>query len=358
MSYVIFDTPTQLDLKAITTFGLNAKPNSKSPIGYFGTGLKMAIAVLVRHNIPVQLFIGHTKYVFYTKAEDFRGKEFAFVRMKKETTLGWGYTKLPFTTNLAKNWELWMAFRELESNTRDEGGFTWWGGDNPTIKSDPDHTKFVVGPSEAFRAEWAKKDETFLKDGLREPTIDLPDFQVFRNSSKYVYYRGMRVLTLDKPSLFTYNVLSQSQLTEDRTLKDQFWLPYRIVNYLFQSEDRALLNHYLNCTPDYWEYGLPVDDSLGYVPGPTFLDVVRTRRKAPKSTFGSSYASSSAPLYWSPRFGTLVDRHTAKSEPLRQRFREWWEEFSLKVTSCQGDLIQDTDEAMINEVAQTLAEHE
>ncbi len=83
MSYVVFKTPTILDIRAITMFGLSAKPNSKNPIGYFGTGLKLAIATLIRHNIPIQIYIGKKHYSFEKRPEEFRDQPFEQVWMKR-----------------------------------------------------------------------------------------------------------------------------------------------------------------------------------------------------------------------------------------------------------------------------------
>ena len=55
---IVHSTPGLIDLRAFTTFGVNSKPNSKNPIGYFGTGLKYAVAVLARHKCPVTVWIG------------------------------------------------------------------------------------------------------------------------------------------------------------------------------------------------------------------------------------------------------------------------------------------------------------
>ena len=44
---VSFITPGQIDLENVFTFGISAK-ESDNPIGFFGTGLKFAIATLLR----------------------------------------------------------------------------------------------------------------------------------------------------------------------------------------------------------------------------------------------------------------------------------------------------------------------
>lgn len=53
---VIFENPGEIDPRMISTFGVNVKEND-SAIGFFGTGLKYAIAILLRnhHRISIQL---------------------------------------------------------------------------------------------------------------------------------------------------------------------------------------------------------------------------------------------------------------------------------------------------------------
>ena len=123
---IIHETIGLIDSRAFTTFGINAKPSTNSPIGYFGTGLKYAIAVLVREGLKVTVWIGTEPHEFYCEPSNFRGKDFSLIRMRRQrgVTRKWMATDLPFTTELGKNWKLWMALRELHSNTLDENGFS------------------------------------------------------------------------------------------------------------------------------------------------------------------------------------------------------------------------------------------
>lgn len=54
---VIFETPGNLDIQAIAT----------SPIGFFGTWLKYAIAVLLREGCQISIFTNKTLYRFSIK---------------------------------------------------------------------------------------------------------------------------------------------------------------------------------------------------------------------------------------------------------------------------------------------------
>lgn len=80
---VVFETPGLMDIRAFTIMGLNVKPTTKNPIGYFGTGLKYAIAVLVRNGLRVRMYIGQTEYEFYLKTSKFRDQDFDFIMLRK-----------------------------------------------------------------------------------------------------------------------------------------------------------------------------------------------------------------------------------------------------------------------------------
>lgn len=58
---IIFHNPGELDIRAVTTFGLSVK-KSDNPIGQFGTGLKYAIAVALRHGCDVEICAGRERY--------------------------------------------------------------------------------------------------------------------------------------------------------------------------------------------------------------------------------------------------------------------------------------------------------
>src|ERR1700676_327969 len=107
MSLVVFENPGEIDAAAIRTFGVSVK-EGENPIGFFGTGLKYAIAVLLRTGHQVTVTAGLDRYEFGILSETVRGKEFGFVSMNGQ--------RLGFTTELGKVWELWAAYREIACN--------------------------------------------------------------------------------------------------------------------------------------------------------------------------------------------------------------------------------------------------
>lgn len=282
---VVFDTPGLLDLNAITTFGINSKPNSENPIGFFGTGLKYAIAVLVRSGCEPVLWIDNTRYVFYVKEEQFRNKTFSFVYMRKGNVSKWftAEHKLPFTTELGKNWDLWQAFRELHSNTLDESGSTSCDVRPHSGTGQPPrgNTRILVA-DDAFAEVYDNRDDIFLPEALTAYTYLDGDVQYFKGPSDYIYYRGLRVYDLPKSSVVTYNILSPVTLTEDRTLKNPGHADSKIMELLTHSKDREFISDILAAGVDTYEGSLNFNN-VWQTPSEEFREIVTTFHKAQKA---------------------------------------------------------------------------
>lgn len=232
---ICFITDSELDTRSLTEMGLTAKPNTTTPIGMFGTGLKYTIAVLVRLRIPFKIFIGTTEYEFYEKTEDFRGTTYHPLFMRKRKVMSkWFSVRLPYNTNYGKNWELWMVYRELHSNTLDEKGWIGEETDYGVEKQIAPGKTVIAIYGKEFEEVYRKRDEIFCPWASYDTGLDhtgqpaLLEFQP--KPSKHIYYRGLRVYTSSRPFLNTYNILSHLTLTEDRTAN--FWgIAYAIVSY-------------------------------------------------------------------------------------------------------------------------------
>lgn len=271
--YVVFKTPGLIPIESFTTFGINSKPSTSTAIGFFGTGLKYAVAVLCRLGIPVEVWIGEKCHHFYPSKQKFRGKEFEFISMKRRDGLvgkWFGHTRLPFTTELGKTWELWQAFRELHSNTLDELGVTF--ASDSTVVGVAGQTHIVI-PGTEIAEVWAKRGEVFLEGGVQ--SLSNGDWvQVFHRASPYLYYRGLRVFTLQKPSRFTWNFLESLQLTEDRTLAAQYMPAYYAVRHVTRSTDKAFIRDVLTAEETEWEYSFDYSN-IGAAPTEEFLEMAR-----------------------------------------------------------------------------------
>ena len=153
MTMLCFQTPTIIDEAFIFTMGASVKTND-SPIGYFGTGLKYAIAVTMRLKGKMTIYTPNVKYRFYTKTETLRNTAIEMVYCAREDGLGETKIRCPMTTEYGKNWEPWMALRELYSNTRDEKGEMY--EDLPVFPELGDFTIITVDCPEIYDA-WLQR---------------------------------------------------------------------------------------------------------------------------------------------------------------------------------------------------------
>lgn len=212
MTKLFFHNPGEIDIRSVTIAGLNAKPNTASAIGYFGTGLKYSIASILRWSGQITIHSGTTEYTFTTaETADFRGTEFTQILM--HSSAGFQTTPLSFTTEYGKNWEPWQIFRELLSNAKDENGAV----SAKPITPAPGLTVIEVDCPAVFD-ELANMSTIFLSS--RNPIYSSDAADCFRGSSNHIYYRGVRVY--DRKSLFTYNFKTDLALTEDRTLREHW----------------------------------------------------------------------------------------------------------------------------------------
>lgn len=213
---IVFQNKGLIDTKFITTFGVSAK-EGENPVGFFGTGLKYAIAVCMREKQNIVIDIGGATHWFSTEQEQLRNKDFEFIFMHWEGDHGEEKLQLPFTTELGKKWKLWQAFRELYCNCTDEDGEIYEHRGSPVYAQEDETVIRVTG--EEFDQCWRDKSHYILD---KEPIYRHFMADVCDGMSKALYMRSIRVQELNKPSLFTYNVLFQAELTEDRTLKYDF----------------------------------------------------------------------------------------------------------------------------------------
>jgi len=312
---IIHRTPGLLDIRAVTTLGLSAKPNSTNPIGKFGTGLKYAIAVLVRMGAELTIYIGKDQYEFFCTDEDFRGKPFKQIKMRLKK---WSWTKrqtidLPFTTEYGLNWTAWMAFRELEANTRDENGMSFnattyqsegvW--DSVPDQPEDNHTLIVIDHPE-YDAAYEDRDSVFLPTAAVTHADASQSVQVLEGRATRLYYRGMRTYDTTAQSMYTYNIVQDVQLTEDRTFRSEGEVKQLIAGHVLRSDDEVFIESIVTAHKSVWEHELPFPDWIQ--PSQAFRNVMARNPKG-RSTASSSYYSRHDDTPYSVPTTTIWDVH-------------------------------------------------
>lgn len=210
---ICFENQGVIDVRSMKTFGVSVK-ESTNPIGYFGTGLKYAIAIFLRHGQKIVVHAGDQVFDFDKKKVEIRGKEFEIITMNGE--------ELPFTTELGKNWHLWQAFREIYCNCIDEKGSVSLIDLDVAVmdfgSNKSNQTRIFIKGAESILS-YHDRDSIVLKAPSHQ-RIGEGKVEVFNRPSDYLYYRNVRVMKLKPASLLTYNIIEEMELTEDRTIKN------------------------------------------------------------------------------------------------------------------------------------------
>jgi hypothetical protein len=255
---IIFENGGEIDPRLITTFGVNVK-ESDNPIGFFGTGLKYALSILIRHGCSVIMQSGEQQFEFGKTTIEVRGKPFEFVTMNGQP--------LGFTTEVGKQWALWMAYRELYCNAQDEGGRCYKADALPSPQ--PGITRAIVGGDE-FAQIAADHGRYFLAG---EPFITGEHAHIHHGQSMGIYYRKVMVGSLGpRPTLFTYNILSDIDLTEDRTIKYSWQAAYKAARAILTCHDADVIRLAVTATDAHQENQFDFDHSDE--PSAEFMEVV------------------------------------------------------------------------------------
>lgn len=240
---ISFQNDGEIDPLAITTMGVNAK-EGENPIGFFGTGLKYAIAIVLRLGGSITIWRGEEPLRFGVEEAEMRGKSFSIITMNGE--------RLGFTTELGKTWQPWMVYRELYCNAIDEGGEATASRLEPRAGA----TTIHVSGLEALDEAHAKRSAIMLSS---RPVYVADGVEVHRGQSNHLYYRGILVAELEQTAEFTYNVTSPQILTEDRTLKNLSNAIMAIRYAIVRMTDLDLLREWLQAAQGSFENKLDLN---------------------------------------------------------------------------------------------------
>jgi len=283
---ILFENDGTLDMRAVKTMGVSAKDEGRSVFGYFGTGLKYAIAVLLRNGHKVWIHDGlGNQYEFGIQGTKIREQYFDIVTMNGE--------ELGFTTALGKNWETWMAFRELHCNATDEGGFSK-AVNNGTWDAREELGKvrvMVIGAE--IETVFGNKDEYILNPRrawtFNEMGVEMYKKVLQSNPRGSIFYKGVRVGITPEPSVYDYNFLNNLDLTEDRTLKYAHHIHQHLGDALLASPNATFITELMMAPQMTFEERLSLSYSYGK-PSDIFLDTIGALRTKFKDLGINQYA--------------------------------------------------------------------
>jgi hypothetical protein len=197
---ITFTSPSILPIEAATTMGVSVKENDNA-IGKFGTGLKYAIAGILRLGGSIEIFVGVDRFEFRAVETDIRGRTFRLVQCNG--------VPCGFTTDLGKHWKPWQIFREIASNTLDERGS--WGRE--AVEPAEDATNIVVACREVEDLE--RDEHVFLGNDRTVLVASSAGATIYAGPSQHYYFHGIRAGSFPSKAPVTVNV-TEGSLSEDR----------------------------------------------------------------------------------------------------------------------------------------------
>lgn len=252
----------ELDPLGLRLMGASTKRDDPSKIGFFGTGFKYALAVLLRNGADVRVFSGTSCYRIKTQKVSMRGKEFEEI-----VIVGPDGTETPtgMTTDVGPKWELWMALREIICNALDEPG----GGKFEVVETEPvgfgGETRVYIS-YEVVRSVWEEKEKYFRLDRTVALEVVTAAGEKGRILSKVddqtrVYRKGILVFADKTPSMFDYDCpdlrVSEERLASGWEVKHKVWEILNWASVERKKEILANLKPFEENLPEGWMYVNP-----------------------------------------------------------------------------------------------------
>lgn len=206
---IVFENDGEIDPRLVMLIGVNVK-ESASAIGFFGTGLKYAVACLSRWGEEIRIQSGANEFRFSSEETEIRGRKFGVMSMFSRLDRA----QLGFTTELGKRWEPWMVYRELWCNAHDEPSSKVYRTDEGPIPL-AGKTRVLVDGPKIQEAHFNRNDFILAPDRTLLHKTD--EIEIYEGAGERIFYRGIAVQKPEKPSIFTYNITEHLYLTEDRT---------------------------------------------------------------------------------------------------------------------------------------------
>lgn len=239
---LVFRNPGLIELDAVRTMGVSVK--NPGSFGRFGTGIKFGIATVLRGGGEMVIIRGAKAHKVATLPKEIRGEMFDLVTLDDEP--------MGITTQLGKDWQPWMVLREFGCNARDEGGTFHDGEGFSGDDCGEDETVIVVDWDE-LDAAYRDRGNLFLEG---EALVETEKLRILPGQSEFLFYRGVRVFKLPKPSTYTYDLLETLYLTEDRTLSGTWQVDPIIRDALYTLDNKEILDAVLACGDGRYEASL------------------------------------------------------------------------------------------------------
>ena len=239
-----FITPTIISRLDISSMGDSSKRGDDSTIGQFDSGLKYAIALLLRDkvNMSIKTYDNDgilNTYNFSTSVKKCKNtnkeKELIDINYNDYSEDVSGVIETGFALQMGYNWSTWMALRELYSNMTDEKGVISELQEDIAVSYGTIITLEFDENTEFFNV-WQNK---HLYINEQEPLFKISNsVEVLNNDEDYLRIYKQNILVYedkDKPSRFAWNI-KFGEIDERRILSNLYYVEQNI-NYAIQTTD-------------------------------------------------------------------------------------------------------------------------
>lgn len=275
-----FTNKGEVPVNAFKLLGASNKREDQSKIGFFGTGLKYAIAVLLREDVEFKVFSGLQEVKIGVRSTSFLDQKVQVITVNNEKT--------SITIEAGIDWEGWFAIREIYSNALDEGGSI----EIEEIKPEAGSTKIYVEMDSTklgdvfqnWQKYFANKRPALYKNEYGRILAKLPG-----NQNYNVYRKGILSYKRQAVSLFDYD-LNSLDINESRVAKYS-WQALEKSSDLLAKSDSSQINEFINLSKDpkrsdYVEWQNEFWDYTGSF-SPIWLEIINDRELIPNDYAGS-----------------------------------------------------------------------
>ncbi len=340
--------------EALFLLGASTKRGDDSKIGFFGSGNKYALAVLLRLGVPLRIFSGEREVLVDVSPVDFRGQVFGQISVDGQPT--------SFTTSMGPTWEPWFAVREFICNALDEGGAKWEvvddaDGEEAGLSGEAGTTTVCVGLDRPELEDFIAHMDEYIREPGREAIVHLQaatyrgpcEIDVFEapGGRKAFYRRGVLITAHDTHDTahFAYD-FDKAEINESRIAASEWDLKLYVRFALAGCTDRAVVETVLRAQmedDESLEAGLDFENTTL---SETWCDVLKEYRGriAPAGMRSFLAPEDAALLYFVP---------DGLYEQLKIQFKD---ALDLRTESSQHQTVElgEEDEAFLNDAIEDL----
>lgn len=241
MKYLTISNKGLLDVRLVSLMGGTTKRGNDYKIGRFGSGLKYALAWLVRNNVDFKIFIGHQEVQITTRTERIQGTDFDVLYIDGERT--------SISSSMGTDWEAWMIVREIFCNAIDEGDYERTITDEPTGAED--RTTFCLQLIDGIKDTVDNWSDYFLYGTA--PLYETKEFAIYPPGPHLSFYKNGVLIHRQKESTGVFNYdIKAAHINELREYKG-----YAVADLarIIKQLDRQYVEMFLSkLTDGHYEY--------------------------------------------------------------------------------------------------------